>query len=104
MTICVICISIEEKQVFLVYFTAPCRVNKTKNLISGKVYRNGTKAVDLRCEKGFQLIGVINRDWPVCFNGTWKIDGTKFPYCEAVTRKIQKVEYTFWDILSSFGG
>ena len=79
---------------FFVYFTAPCRVNKTKNVI--EVYQNGTK-LDLKCEKGFRLIGMINGVMPVCFNGTWKFDGKEFyPRCEA-EGTIKKVENNFWE-------
>ena len=98
-----ICISIEKKQVFLVYFTAPCRVNKTKNLISEDVYESGTKAADLKCEEGFRLTGMINSDRPVCFNGTWKFGGLKFPYCEA-EEKTRKVTDSFWKLHRFFLG
>ena len=85
---------VEAKQVFFVYFTAPCRVNITKNLI--EVYRNGTKP-DLECEKGFRLIGMINGDRPVCFNGTWKFDGKKFYLRCIAEAEINKVDNNFWD-------
>lgn len=103
MTICVICSSIEVKQVFLVYFTAPCRVNKTKNLISRKVYRSGTKAADLKCKEGFQLFGTINGARPICFNGTWMFDGKKFPYCDTEV-KANRVVDSFWHKLFLSGG
>lgn len=97
-TICVICTSIEVKHVFLVYCAAPCRVNATDNLISKEVYLNGTKA-DLKCKDGFLLIGMINGDRPVCFNGTWKFDGKEFsPSCETEEER-KKVDNNFWDKL-----
>ena len=86
---------------FFVYFTAPCRVNITKNLI--KVYQNGTKPGS-DCKEGFGLIGIINSDWPVCFNGTWKFDGKEFyPRCES-NRIIEMFDNNYWDKSYSHGG
>jgi hypothetical protein len=62
-------------------FSAPCYANASDKLISKpKIYPHGTEA-DLKCEDGYSVTGIINGKMPVCFNGTWKPEYARFPYC-----------------------
>ena len=74
-------------------FLAPCHVIASDNLISDRVYKSGTRA-DLKCKKGFTLVGMIDGEVPSCLNGTWMIrQGTKFPYCANKADVIKEITY-----------
>ena len=84
-----------EKLKKCVYFSAPCYANASDKLISKKIYPHGTEA-DLKCEDGYAVSGIINGKMPVCFNGTWKPEYARFPYC-AENGKIAKTIKKFYD-------
>ena len=88
-----------------VYFSAPCYVNASDNLISKEIRLHGQKA-NLECKKGFTLSGIIRGEMPVCFNGTWKFEYARFPYCKS-DDKIAKTRESWWSFFkrqaSKFG-